>query len=254
MRFSAGFHIIQRMPETRPKTRLVLFDLDETLFDHSHASRCGLKTLQDEYDGFGAPSLDELESTAFEILNRTHRKILSGVLTQEEGCIERFRLLAEWCGSSLGEDEIQAASRRYRQVYRSSRRAMSGAIELLKCLRERVTVGIVTNNFVREQKSKLADCELDPWIDFMVTSEETGQAKPAAEIFHKALETTGASPDEAVMIGDSWEVDIIGAKAVGIRPVWYNPAATEPPAGEAVSELRSFLPTSEALEIVLPTA
>ena len=231
--------------------RLVLFDLDDTLFDHRHASRCGLDTLRNEYQAFRARGVEELDSAAFEILNRTHRKVLAGLLTQAEGRIERFRLLAEWCGASLAPAEVAAAAGRYREAYRASRRAMAGSIELLECLGTRVPLGIVTNNFVIEQRSKLADCKLDPLIDFMVTSEETEHPKPAPEMFNQALRMAGASPDQAVMVGDSWEVDVVGAMGAGIRPVWYNPNGREAPAGNAVSELRSFLPTIETLEVIL---
>jgi len=61
----------------------------------------------------------------------------------------------------------------------------------------------------------------------------------------------GASPGQAVMVGDSWEVDVAGAMGVGIRPVWYNPTGAAAPAGNTVSELRSFLPTIETLEVIL---
>jgi HAD superfamily hydrolase (TIGR01549 family) len=233
------------------KRVLVLFDLDETLFDHLHASRSGLMALQADYAGFRRVGIDELETAAYDILNRTHTKVLAGLLTQDEGRIERFRLLAAWCGADLPEDEMPVAARRYREVYRSSRRAMTGAIALLEQLRGRATIGIVTNNFVREQRSKLVDCKLDQLIDFMVTSDETGHPKPAREIFDHALAAGHTLPPEAVMVGDSWAADILGARGAGIRPVWYNPAGTPQPEGGPVRELRSFLPTRAAIETIL---
>ena len=72
---------------------LVLFDLDETLFDHRHASRCGLSALQVECVGLRPVALSDLAKRAFEILNETHARVLDGTLTQEEGRLQRFRLL-----------------------------------------------------------------------------------------------------------------------------------------------------------------
>ena len=43
------------------RARAVLSDLDDTLFDHAHATRCALRTLRDEIVVLGDCPLDELE-------------------------------------------------------------------------------------------------------------------------------------------------------------------------------------------------
>src|SRR5690606_38016236 len=82
--------------------------------------------------------------------------------------------------------------------------------------------GIVTNNFTAEQWGKLRVCGLDSLIDFMVTAESAGVAKPHPEIFRVALDQGGVGPSESVMVGDSWEVDVIGAVHVGLPAVWFD--------------------------------
>ena len=228
---------------------LVLFDLDETLFDHRHACRCGLRALQATCRGLSPVALAELETRAMEIFNATHMRVLGGRLTQEEGRLERLRLLLGSYAVEVDEDELSQLGRGYRSVYRSSRRAVQGAIELLTGLRRHAAIGVVTNNFVDEQRAKLDDCGLD--VDFMVTPEETGLAKPDPGIFHAALEQNGSRAEESVMVGDSWEIDVEGALAAGIRPVWFNRQGSTPREASDVAQLDSFEPTRHAMSVIL---
>ena len=43
--------------------------------------------------------------------------------------------------------------------------------------------------------------------------------KPRRELFEEALRISGCAPDEAVHIGDSYDTDVVGARAAGIRPI-----------------------------------
>lgn len=52
--------------------------------------------------------------------------------------------------------------------------------------------------------------------DGVVTAAEAGYAKPEPPIFRLALERAGVPPSRAIMIGDSYERDVLGARAAGI--------------------------------------
>ena len=56
-------------------------------------------------------------------------------------------------------------------------------------------------------------------VDAVVGSKAHGRIKPHASIFVAALQTLGVAPDETVMVGDSYEDDIEGARALGIRAI-----------------------------------
>lgn len=53
--------------------------------------------------------------------------------------------------------------------------------------------------------------------DVVLGSRAFGRTKPHPEIFRHALAELGAAPEEAAMVGDSYEDDIKGARALGIR-------------------------------------
>ncbi len=120
---------------------------------------------------------------------------------------------------------------------------MPGAVALLQELRRHgVKIGIVTNNLLEEQKDKLAACGLSGLVDALVTSEEFACTKPDPQIFGIALDLVGCTRAEAVMVGDSWEADIVGARNAGIRAVWFNRFGAAQPPGEPVEEISSLEP------------
>ena len=59
-------------------------------------------------------------------------------------------------------------------------------------------------------------------FEFVITSEAHGRRKPAASIFQAALDYFQVEGPMAVMIGDSYEADILGAHALGISTIWFT--------------------------------
>jgi putative hydrolase of the HAD superfamily len=228
----------------------VLFDLDDTIFDHTHATHGALRELQSFEPALSGWEIDALHREHGAILEELHVEVVYGRMTVEAARIERFRRLLEPGAASDAAARAVTAARCYREAYERAWQPVAGASELLRALKEAgVWVGVVTNNIVSEQRKKLDRCELGISVDALVTSEEVGVQKPAVEIFLVALAHAQASPEQAVMIGDSWMHDIEGARAAGIRPVWLNRTGAPSP-DQSVAELPSLLPTDAAVRAV----
>ncbi|MDQ1909623.1 HAD family hydrolase [Paenibacillus sp. GD4] len=58
---------------------------------------------------------------------------------------------------------------------------------------------------------------------YAYTSSELGAAKPEPLFFSSLLAKIGLSPAECIMIGNDLQKDIAGARAAGIRTIWYCP-------------------------------
>jgi putative hydrolase of the HAD superfamily len=71
---------------------------------------------------------------------------------------------------------------------------------------------------------------LEPYIDPLVVSGDIGHQKPDPRIFQHALGLVGVAPHEAVFVGDRLDVDVAGAKAAGMRAIWFNHWGGELPA------------------------
>ena len=103
------------------------------------------------------------------------------------------------------------------------------------------------------QLRKLVLLGLDHLIDFVVTSEEAGVDKPHAPIFALALEKAQCQSTEAIMVGDSFSHDVMGACAVGIRSVWIhrNPNQLPPETELSYIEVHTFEEVAEQIRMFI---
>jgi putative hydrolase of the HAD superfamily len=214
--------------------------MDDTIFDHSLTCRRALARLRKSEARLRGQTLDAVWHEYSRLLDIVQPDVLAGRITIQDARVERFRQLAQFCGSEVSPADAADLSRRYRAHYQKLRRTIPGVREVLRRLRGRTVIGVVTNNEVAEQERKLDHLHLRPLIDFMIVSEGVGVAKPDPGIFLLALEKADALPEETVMIGDSWRSDVTGARNVGIRPVWFNRFHLSPPDPWPVRELDSF--------------
>jgi YjjG family noncanonical pyrimidine nucleotidase len=232
-------------------TRGVLFDLDDTLFDHRICARTALTALHDAHSSFQSTAFEDFERMHAVLLEELHRRVMTGEVGLDEARQERFRRLFQAVGVSADDELVRRAAATYREGYVKVRQPVPGAARLLGLVKERARVGIVSNNLLEEQQEKLRQCQLDRYIDVLVVSEEAGVSKPEPLIFTIALDRLGCTAAEAVMVGDSWAADIVGARAAGIRAVWFNPAAKLAPDPDAgIVELRSLEPVEDAVGVI----
>jgi len=225
---------------------VLLCDLDDTLFDHQHATRSALARLQASDARLQAWPLEELKTRHHILLEQFHQEVLAGRLSLDAAREQRFQAL-------VGGGDASGLAQAYRDAYTTDWQEVSGAAALLTAMRARGwAIVIVTNNIVSEQRIKLARLGLAPLVDHLVTSEEVGVSKPDAGIFEQALARVSMAVNEAVMLGDAWRADVEGARATGIRPVWFNRhGATSP--DPSVDELHALIPTDDVIHALCST-
>lgn len=236
---------------TQPKA--VFFDLDDTLFDHQYSVRSSLRALQAEYPRLQQVPFQTLEDTYAQLLEKLHQYVLSGAWSLDESRFERFRQLLTSFGETPTPEEISAVIRLHREVYLATRRPVLGAIPLLKRLRQRqITIVVVTNNLTAEQRAKLRLCGLESWVDALVTAEDVGHPKPHPAMFETALAYARCAADEVIMVGDSWQSDVLGAHGLGIRTLWLNRYGAVCPDETLATEITAFEPLEQVLALLTP--
>lgn len=232
-------------------TRAVLFDLDDTLFDHRGSSRAALAEVHRRHAT--ASDFETFERHHARILEDLHVEVLAGTRSLDDARRERFRRVFAEVGIALSEAESDSVASAYRAGYVPAWRPMPGAADLVAAIRPHARIGVISNNLIEETREKLAFCELAALVDVVVVSGDEGMSKPDPRIFHIALDRLGVTAPKAVMVGDSWATDITGAARAGIRAVWFNPRARPMPAEPAdVAEIRSLTPASGVLPVILP--
>ena len=228
----------------------VLFDLDDTLFDHRGASRAALAEVHRRHAA--ASDFEAFERHHVRILEELHLEVLAGRRGLDDARRERFRRVFEAVGVRLSADDSNAVAAAYRAGYVPAWRAVDGAAHLLDLVRRHARVGVISNNLIEETRDKLAFCRMTPLVDVLVVSGDEGVSKPDPRLFHIALERLGVTADRAVMFGDSWAADITGAARAGIRPVWFNPRRkARPPEPAGVAEVFSLTPPEDVLAVLL---
>lgn len=203
--------------------RGVLFDLDDTLLDHSSAAAGAVWHLVRDRPRWTA---DESVTVArWRDLETVHfARYAAGeisMLDQRRARIREFLDLADGTDEVLDEHfEI------YRQHYRTGWQAIPGGPALVLDLLDRgYRVGVLTNGQSAQQRAKLAAIGLtDPRLQVFV-SEDLPAAKPSPLAFAAACEALGLPPAQVLMVGDSRVNDIDGARAAGLQAVHVSAAA-----------------------------
>jgi len=103
-----------------------------------------------------------------------------------------------------------------------------GTHESLRRLRAAgLRLGIVSNSDGRVEEA-LAASGLRDFFDVVIDSSLVGIEKPDAAIFRAALDALGIRPEEALYVGDLYEVDVVGARAAGIEAVLLTSSSPDP--------------------------
>jgi len=116
----------------------------------------------------------------------------------------------------------------------------------MKALNKRgLIVGLITS-LTKDMNLICSNLGLAPYIDFVVTAKEAGVNKPAPPIFLAALERAGVGASDAVYVGDQYDTDVVGARAVGINPVLIDrydlmPEVSDCPRIHRLSEVVRYL-------------
>ena len=225
---------------------LVLFDLDDTLCDYSGARDGRLRTAFGQ--AFAARAGGGIDDAALD------RLVVESIATQPHGSDHFPALLARHglTDPSLAEE----ASRWYGRNRFLGLELFPDAIRLLGLARAEGArrVGLITNGPAEVQRAKIDLLELWTHVDFAIISGEFGSEKPDPAIFREALRLGGARAEEAIYIGDSPQLDVAGARAVGIRTVWVNPRGLPWPAREAGPPPDAVIRGLGELEAVLASA
>ena len=177
--------------------KAVLFDLDDTLYDHLLSARQGLIALSRRHPALHEVPITVLEERYSRALEQLHLLMLSGDLTQTEA---RIRRMQQFFGSfqiQLTDEVAIAEHRLFRHDCDQVFEFVQGAEAILRRLRElEMRMAIVTNNLVSEQINKLKQLGIEDYFDVVSISDEVGVSKPDPKIFEVTLDRLGLQADD----------------------------------------------------------
>ncbi|PVW13417.1 YjjG family noncanonical pyrimidine nucleotidase [Marixanthomonas spongiae] len=204
----------------------IFFDLDHTLWDFDKNSYLAFKRVFANHN----VSLDvDLFIKEYEPINLAYWRLFRNDEVSKEQLrrgrlIETFKLF----DLTFPIAEIDAMAQSYIDELPGDNHLFEGALEVLDYLSKKYTLHIITNGFHEVQHLKLKRSGIYCYFKTVTTSDEVGSKKPHPVIFETALKKASAKPESSFMIGDSYEADILGAKAIGMQTMYYNYRKTKP--------------------------
>ena len=202
----------------------LFFDLDHTLWDFNANARLTLEEL------YHAMELGSLGVTDFELFYTTYlshndklwEKYRNGVIKVDD--LRWKRMWYTLIDFKIGDEKLaRDMGFRFLQLLPTRKLLFPHAEECLKYLTQKgYSLHMITNGFEETQHMKLKHAGISSYFMEVITSEGSNSLKPKKEIFDYAFMKTNAQPHESIMIGDSIEVDILGAMNAGIDQVFVN--------------------------------
>ena len=221
------------------KYKHLFFDIDRTLWDYKTNVR---SIMQDIYIKFKlqeyAIDFDNFLSVFdhYNILLWT--KFRKGQIKKAILRDRRFYLTLKKFGINNYDLAIKCSSE-YIAISPNKTNLFPDVIETLEYLKTKYHLHIITNGFNEVQFKKLKNSGLKHFFEKVVTSDNAGSQKPNMKIFEYALTSVNARKNESLMIGDDWDLDIIGAKSYGFDQVYFNPDNKEH-TGKSTFEISSI--------------
>jgi len=212
--------------------KAVIFDLDNTLFDHTGSADAAVRAWIPELGG--TPS-DELLAQWFEIEDRCFNRWLTGELTHQGQRRARLHDFLPLLGhpvpaTELAQDDLFA---RFLDLYRTNWSAFPDARPALELAHSNGwRVAVLTNGSTPQQTAKLETIGLADLVHVVCTSESLGLSKPHPQSYLQTCAALGVDPAETLMIGDNLDLDVLGAQAAGLSATHLNR-----PAGDVLTDL-----------------
>jgi len=132
--------------------------------------------------------------------------------------------------------------------------AVDGIRETLTKLRPDWTIVLATNAADSEEReiwSALARAGLDELIDRVYCFRGVGHRKSVPAYFQHILADLGIDANDAVMVGDDFEADVVSPNRSGIRAIWFHENAAEGTTGALHRTIQDLHELPEALELLV---
>ena len=201
--------------------KAVIFDIDGTIYSFVENDRIAVKNLCNY-----AENVLNVEETKFRAVYKEARRIVKEERLTDGGARHSRVLFFQTALELLGINPFCHVLEMYDVYWNNflaNMKPFDGVTEFISKLKSAgIKIALCTDMTAHIQYRKIKQLGLNDFIDFMVTSEETGLEKPAKIMFELALKKMNVKAAETAYFGDSPERDIEGAANVGIVPFWYN--------------------------------
>lgn len=215
----------------------ILLDIDNTVYRYDSANSKATECMLDFMSARLSIPKDDIRTAYGRARTSTHIE-LSGTASSHNRLLYIQGTLELLNAGKVSESLLFYNT--YWDAFLSAMTLNEGVEDFLKEYAD-TTLCFITDLTAHIQHRKLEKLGLWKYTDYLTTSEEAGREKPHPQIFYKSLFKMQLRPDEVIMIGDSFDKDIVGATNLGIKSYWLNQDKKPLPRQHAlISEVQSF--------------
>lgn len=227
-------------------TQYLFFDLDHTLWDCDRNAQETLDELHQEFEleQWKIPSGEKFWQLFDQVNHELWLAYEAGKIAKSALIKKRFPLLFKNLGLSENLPPLEMGLL-YEERSPYKTHLVPHTQEVLRYLQPKYQLCILTNGQA-EQRIKMEASQIKAFFSHIFTSEDLGYHKPETQAFEIALEQSGASVKNTIMIGDSLRTDIEGANRMEMKSVFLN-RKDKVYEGQATYEIRCL---SELLDIL----
>lgn len=201
------------------KIKAVTFDLDDTLWPLReviiHAHKESNNWIIDKFPSMSKVLFTEQEQKMWQKLIAKDNSLRHRLSELRMKVIET--LLTE---NGVSDEDAKTTSKDAFDIFLKLRHDITyfeGTLEVLKSLKEKYTLGVLTNG-----NASIETLKIDHLFDFYLNAEMVNDSKPGAKMFEEALKITQLSPEEVCHVGDHPDNDVEAAVKLGMKAIWLN--------------------------------
>lgn len=217
--------------------KVVFFDINDTLINHSHAQEVAIKKM--------ASLLSEQNEAEFikiweKIATKYWTLFGEKKTTFEEQRLGRIKSVWNHFRVKLTTQQTNQYADYYVSYYKKALKVnptLKVFLELLEA--NHIPIGVISNGYGPIQRDRLKAVGIDPYLaDHLIfISEEIGIAKPNQKIFEMAETKAGVRPSDIIFLGDDLKNDIEPSKKRGWKTILITPNGKFP----TFVDLKEFL-------------
>lgn len=242
--------------ESRLLPKALLVDMDDTILAYEQGidlDGCWIRVCGKYLTGAGGPDVESV----VDAIKKQAGWYWSDAERHRLGRLDLTMARAEIIGSALQQLGIQdrALPGLIASDYGIERdekvSVFPGAIQTIHYIKSLgIPLAMLTNGASAPQRHKIDRFELAPLFDHILIEGEFGSGKPDSRVYEHALKLLGAAPEEAWMIGDNYQWEVVAPQKLGIKSVWVNHKGKDPLSMHEIQPFRTIRTFSELIPLL----
>lgn len=200
--------------------KAVVFDLDDTVYDYQSCNKYAVSRLRQHCMKKFFITAREFDGTYEKAKNIVKERL------QDTAASHNRMLYMQTFLEELSQKPVVYALELYHVYWDAMLETMKlydYVLPLLhKLVSQRIRIAVLTDLTAQIQHRKMIKLGIAEYVDVLVTSEEAGREKPDSAMFELVSKKLQLPSSQIVMVGDSCEKDIRGARMTGMHSILYS--------------------------------